>query len=85
MRKDIFSFCFFLCSCLKLCVVRIVFLLDGTLLAGGRGQQTFPIKDQMVNTFSPEGHTGSITSSQPCCCHIKVATDNMQMGMDVFQ
>lgn len=52
MRKDIFPFCCFLCSCLKLCVVHIVFLLDSTLLAGSRGQQTGPIKDQMVNTFS---------------------------------
>ena len=85
MRKDIFSFCFFLCSCLKLCVVHIIFLLDGTLLAGSRGQQTFPTKDHMVNTFSLEDHTGSITSSPPYYCHIKVATDNMQMGTDVFQ
>lgn len=66
-------------------MVHIIFLSDGTLLAGSRGQQTFPTGDHMVNTFSLEGHTGSVTSSPPCCCHIKVATDNMQMGMDVFQ
>lgn len=49
------------------------------LITVNQGQQTFSVKDQMVNIFSFLGHMVSIMAPQLCHCSGKAATDNMSV------
>lgn len=41
-----------------------------------KGQQTFSVKDRVVNVFSFVGHTVSLKMTQFCCYRVKAAINN---------
>lgn len=63
--RDSSALCSVICGCLE--VAETVW---------NRGQQTFLLKDQIINILDFVRHSGS-TTAQPHCCDMKVATDTM--------
>lgn len=56
------------------------YLLNGDLNTSfSRGQQTFPIKGQIVNSWGSAGQTVSVTATEVCFWSVKAATDNTEV------
>ena len=48
----------------------------GSMISGS-GQQTFSVKDQLVNTLDFVGHNVSVAMTQLCCCSTKAGIGHM--------